>query len=639
MKMVVTEMEFSNIRKLSSLKIRFTSTGGSLYKNTFIMMGNGTGKTTTITLIKGLLDGSAENWSKDEVRSYQPVNRDVTEGVFSISTRFDERVYKYFLKLDYLNGTAKISCTTALQGGHESTRRFPDSIKDLFTVEFVRRFVFDGEQAQKTLDNKSNEAEEAIKYLYRLDELDEISKTNQQILRQIQDAEGGAAGTGQSVSNLRTRKGKIDDAIKRLRARVECLIKEIEKKETERGQIAGQISEIDRKFEALNREKSGILEEQIRLHGEIDLLISKILTNVKSPYLLSSAICDRMTELGKSMTRLKLPKTISKDFFKELASEHTCICGRSIGEAEKNAILDNAERYLGSDQQSVLNSIKSSLMNGSYCSDLQDSFTALQQFDYDAQTAANNLLDVEARLTRAGGEEAIRLRQDITKLDEQIGALKGEKKAIESKDESDASLSEENNLHRAIKAAEELEHKIASATRTNEALRRKKIVEDLVEQIRTKATNRLKTEIIAKTNEKLKTVITDDIIQIDSIDQYIQLKGKNGASEGQTLSIAYCFLGTMFEDSELQFPFIIDSPAGKMDFMKRRAVAEILPTLFNQLIAFVTSAEVEQFADRFYSTECTQFVTAIAALEQEEVEVHLGKEFFDTYQREHREEE
>ena len=95
----------------------------------------------------------------------------------------------------------------------------------------------------------------------------------------------------------------------------------------------------------------------------------------------------------------------------------------------------------------------------------------------------------------------------------------------------------------------------------------------------------------------------------------------------------------MFEDSELQFPFIIDSPAGKMDYVKRRAVANILPTLFNQLIAFVTSAEVEQFADQFYGSSNSQFVTIIADPTMDSVEIHPGKDYFDSYQRDNREEE
>lgn len=58
-------------------------------------------------------------------------------------------------------------------------------------------------------------------------------------------------------------------------------------------------------------------------------------------------------------------------------------------------------------------------------------------------------------------------------------------------------------------------------------------------------------------------MIKDDYIEIESIDGYIKLKDREGASDGQTLSIGYCFLGTLFEEAELEFPFVIDSPTGK----------------------------------------------------------------------------
>lgn len=121
-----------------------------------------------------------------------------------------------------------------------------------------------------------------------------------------------------------------------------------------------------------------------------------------------------------------------------------------------------------------------------------------------------------------------------------------------------------------------------------------------------------------------------------SIDRYIKLKGRDGASEGQTLSIAYCFLGTLFEDSELEFPFIIDSPTGKMDFEKRQAVADIIPLVFNQMIAFVQSAEVERFADRFYANPDSQYLTVVASPQDQAVVVYEGIDFFDSYQREHK---
>lgn len=155
-------------------------------------------------------------------------------------------------------------------------------------------------------------------------------------------------------------------------------------------------------------------------------------------------------------------------------------------------------------------------------------------------------------------------------------------------------------------------------------------------EIKLQATTALKQEIVRKTNEKLRRVIVDDYVEIESIDRYIKLKGRDGAGEGQTLSIAYCFLGTLFEDSELEFPFIIDSPTGKMDFEKRQAVADIIPLVFNQMIAFVQSAEVERFADRFYANPDSQYLTVVASPQDQAVVVYEGIDFFDSYQREHK---
>lgn len=637
MKMTILSIEYSNIRKFSELKVSFTNEHNSPYKNSFIMMGNGTGKTTTITLIKGLLDGTAESWDADTVRSFAPLNGVPQNGSFRIHVKFDDKTYIYVLSLDYETGKAETHCTTAAQGGL-GPRKFPVALNGLFTQEFVRRFVFDGEQATKAMDNKSNEAEEAIKYLYRLDVFDEILRANKRILTGIQDTEGSSRGTEQSVRNLRTRQANFRSIIARLEQRQKELTIYISEKGDQRSELDARISRIDEKYKGLNREKIEAQNRRDKVKSDIDLCISQIVGKIRVPYYISPLICQRMFEFGDSMTKLKLPKTISKDFFKELANSPACICGRCIGAAEKETILANAEHYLGSDQQAVLNNIKSSLMNSVYDDLLETLFTELAQLVQELQIAENNLLDVEERLTKAGGEEAIRLRNERDALIDEIGHLDAELAVITSKDDNNPTLTAENNITKAKAAYAELDEKIASATRTRDALCRKELIEGLIEQIKNKATVRLKEEIINKTNDKLKDVITDDIIEIETIDKYIQLKGKNGASEGQTLSIAYCFLGTMFEDSELQFPFVIDSPAGKMDYVKRRAVANILPTLFNQMIAFVTSAEVEQFADQFYNDTSSQFTTIIANPVKGNIEIHQGKEYFDSYQRSHKEE-
>lgn len=633
MKMSILELEYKNIRKISSLQISFRNDTGGVIKNNFVMMANGTGKTTTMTLIKGLLDGSAKNWPVDYVKSFAPTTTTGDKGEFSITVKFDEKQYKYFLSLDYVNGIAKIE-TQAPPKGRETGLLLPTAIKGIFTPEFVSRFVFDGEQAKKSMDRTSNEADETIRYLYRLDELDEILAMNMNILTEIQNAEGGSTGTRGSLSNLRSRQKKVRDHIASLEKKQKQLNGDIARFSQEKVEKEKQRQELDKNYEALNKEKNEVIAEQEKNRGNVDVKITEIVSLVKTPYLVSEGLCNRMYEFGDAMKKLKLPKSSSKDFFTELAYAEKCVCDRCIGEKERDAILKNAERYLGSDHQAVLNNIKSVLMGSTYDEHLVAAFEELGKLQEQKTRLNARFADVEDKLIKAGGPQVEQLQSEIEVLIGQISSAQTQLKIIESKDEDDETLTEENNLHKARRADAEYEVKIASTTKTNAALRKKNVVQDLVNEIKTQATSALKEEIIKKANDKISRVIKDDYIEIESIDGYIKLKDREGASDGQTLSIGYCFLGTLFEEAELEFPFVIDSPTGKMDFDKRQAVADIIPVVFNQMIAFVQSAEVKCFADRFYKNTDTQYLTIVASKDTEEIAIHKGIAFFDSYQRE-----
>lgn len=632
MKMAILELEYKNIRKITALKLPFTKADGSVISNNFIMMANGTGKTTTMELIKGLFDGTAAGWTASKVRSFAPTLTEADTGEFSITVKFDDRQYKYFLSMNYKDGTVQVE-TSAPPKGREAGLRLPESIRGIFTPEFVRRFVFDGEQAAKSMDSSSNEADETIRYLYRLDELDEILAANQRILTEIQNAEG-KRGTSSSLSNLRTRQSDIDAIRAKLRARCEKLREEIAAFEAEKVEKEKQRQELDKNYEALNKEKNEVIAEQEKNRGNVDVKITEIVSLVKTPYLVSEGLCNRMYEFGDAMKKLKLPKSSSKDFFTELAYAEKCVCDRCIGEKERDAILKNAERYLGSDHQAVLNNIKSVLMGSTYDERLVAAFEELGKLQEQKTRLNARFADVEDKLIKAGGPQVEQLQSEIEVLIGQISSAQTQLKIIESKDEDDETLTEENNLHKARRADAEYEVKIASTTKTNAALRKKNVVQDLVNEIKTQATAALKEEIIKKANDKISRVIKDDYIEIESIDGYIKLKDREGASDGQTLSIGYCFLGTLFEEAELEFPFVIDSPTGKMDFDKRQAVADIIPVVFNQMIAFVQSAEVKCFADRFYKNTDTQYLTIVASKDTEEIAIHKGIAFFDSYQRE-----
>ncbi len=257
MRMSIVDFEYNNIRKITSLKVPFTNSSGEVIKYSFIMMGNGTGKTTTLTLIRGLLDGSAAQWSPEDVKSYKPMNNAVKSGSFSMSVKFDNSLYKYILTLNYNTGVASIE-TVALPRGRENGRLLPEALHGIFTPNFVRRFVFDGEQAERTLDSSSNEAEEAIRYLYRLDILDEVLASNESILAESQNAES-SIGTPASISNLTTRRNTAKEKMERLAVRANELREAIKDKKEALKKKEIKQGELYRNYDALNEEKNKII--------------------------------------------------------------------------------------------------------------------------------------------------------------------------------------------------------------------------------------------------------------------------------------------------------------------------------------------------------------------------------------------
>ena len=84
-------------------------------------------------------------------------------------------------------------------------------------------------------------------------------------------------------------------------------------------------------------------------------------------------------------------------------------------------------------------------------------------------------------------------------------------------------------------------------------------------------------------------------ISIDRIEHSLILKGQEGGSAGETLSIAYAFLATLFHRSDHQLPFVVDSPAGPIDLAVRPKIGELIPKLSGQFIAFTISSERARF--------------------------------------------
>lgn len=635
MKIRIIGWGYENIRRFNTLQLDLLQGSAHLPHTTLVMMRNGTGKTTTITLMRAALSGLATNWKPEDVRGFKPLHGQAARGKFYIKVKFGTELYHYNLILDYERGKASYETSrVGLSGGLESEHTLPMQLKGVFNSEgFINRFIFDGEQAKKTLNASSKEAELAVTYLYQIDKLDElISQINSLVLRKQSESDSKGA-TSVSLSNNRTRMENKKKNYLSLVSRRDTILSQIAKDNTEWDELEERRVELIASDERLRQDQVRLTEEKTAKTNSLVRALQTIGTNIKEPFQVHSIFDERLNGLMQNMQTLKLPKTTAREFFRELSESHECICGRPIGPEEKEAILKRADNYLGEDDLSAINAIKDKLRNYHKSDDLAialEQMITLKEAIQSIQSALDRLvlrLDEEAiREAESNGAEQTSIKQRILDLERERNIL------IAPFGRPNAS--EQNNIAIAEKAWKEAEENLLRATGTYDYTRKTNKLISYIKNIRSSALQKLKDSIVQKTNEKVAKIITDERITVEKIDGSLILHDRTAVSEGQTLAIAYSYIGSLFEHSSFEFPFVIDSPAASMDLGVRREVAAVIPTLFEQLIIFVTSGEVAGFAEKFYSLDDVLYVTVEGKDDDEKAACTFGKNYFSSYQSE-----
>jgi len=144
---------------------------------------------------------------------------------------------------------------------------------------------------------------------------------------------------------------------------------------------------------------------------------------------------------------------------------------------------------------------------------------------------------------------------------------------------------------------EDAEKKLAEVTETLELRYRTGVLDRILQKAHAIAREQLSDWICAEANQRIHELMPNNHLQIQSVGKCLNLRGQEGASMGETLSVAYAFLSTLFHRTEHQLPFVVDSPAGPIDLKVRERVAQLIPKLASQFIAFTISTEREGFLE------------------------------------------
>ena len=604
MKIRVTDWLYRNLRGIG-VGEQSIDLGMPPKRWSLVQMPNGTGKTTTMELIRAVLSGRA--FTPQEVREFRADDK-VMDGGFELGLLINDKKYRLTLTFDFNSGDFSYSTlrTKERRGGQESGRALPLALKHRLKPNFTRLFVFDGELAKEIRAVDRAEADRAIKALYQLDDLDTLKLRVEKVVKERQDAASSLSHAKSQKGLTRTRNALADAenvlaGLKKELSDLKTKQSELEKeKKTANEKISTYIAENG----DLKAEEKKIESEAATIRSDLQIAVSGAMNAFRSPVRLSSTIRARLNDLGTMLTDARLPKSVSSEFFSELANREVCICGRPIGDEERAAIDKRKERYLAKDQIAAISTMKMGLRNNG---EPETSF----------QTACGALTtQIEARRTNAWAREKLiqeladadngevsTLSKRLVEIDTELRHLRPKIERLETK-----------RIPVAKKIRDECNKKFEVASASYRLTRQRDVLVRQLSEIEGMTLQVLRERIRKGTNERLDSLVQMERLQIAKIDGALTLTSdrvaeRKGVSEGQSLSVAYAFLTSLLSEAPFQLPFIVDSPAVSLDLEVRREVGRIIPDLFEQMVMFVLTSEQAGFSETFYERGNTCFVS------------------------------
>ena len=590
----IVSWKASNLR-CPDHEFNFCDAGGRPHQVSLLQMPNGTGKSTTLLLLRAALSGSADNnrWTPEKVRALR--RRGASDkGRFEVVLLLNRKRATFIMNFDFEAG--KVTYQTTDSEGQKNQFSPSGEFKRFLNENFVSFYVFDGELAHNLLSSEHTDAETVVEQLFQVNTLRTLAdKVDEYWDHKTSNSE-------RNPSRLTFHKNRIT----KLKARRSIL--EVEKRALEsKLKVLGEqhslkaatYDESIAKEEGVAKQRDDANARLMRVSVEVGNESRSVLDLMTQPQALSSNFAKAIYDLKTSLDRVKLPDSAAREFFAELAEEDECICGRCIDDQVRTVIQERAERYLGSDDVSLLNSMKTAIDDAVGKSrtepneNLKNRVTKLTEIVTSQREAKDELSEIELEAEKS--DPAVqKAKEALQILEAEIGQVTQKLQKFDSVDEwpNEEDIFGLALLDRLINEAEE---KVAEITRTLDSKQKRDILKGILETAYQQAKLGITADICQQANARIEELMPYNDIRIDHIEQCLHLQEQSGGSIGEQLSVAYGFLATLFDRAEHKLPFVVDSPAGPIDLEVRSKIGALVPRLSGQFIAFTISSERQGF--------------------------------------------
>lgn len=575
--------------------------GGKPAHVAFVQMPNGTGKTTTLDLLKGALSGEATRWDEATVRGLRRRGETNPTGMFKVRLLVDGKPLTFELDFDFENG--RVVCLTTRPGSGGVQRGYlpPPELLRFFHPLFLNLFVFNGELANELFEANKTSAEDAIDALCQLYLLQEIAEVAEKAWETRASSRAGpkTAATLSSLqdkrSTLMARKVKLErtratalEDMAAAKAKSEALEVKIQEK------TAGMVQDQSDLADARTAE--------VKADNRVRIATTAVHKDMRLPLALSPRIGEALIRWKNHLDDLKLPETTSATFFTDLVKQEECICGNPMTDVMREQIGARAKTVLSSSESGQLNTIKREIERyepaegvPDYHQELQKKLAELAEARREQLEAQQLVRSLRRKIVDAGGEQVKEWERQQEEQDAKYAECDELIKAIDDPGHNLPPGEPVFSLARIQREIDEATSKITDATDTVELRSKTATIQSIIGRAEELARSAIKEELLEACNARLAEILANDPIELEAIDGHLKLAGQARGSEAQTLSVGYTFLMTLLERGDNRFPLLVDSPVGKMDGSVRRRVGRLIPVLCGQFVTFVINTERADF--------------------------------------------
>ena len=562
-------------------------------KTSVVMMPSGMGKTTTLNLLRYSFCDYSKIVEKQTISSLQKEGAKDSKGEFILNIKINNEKYRIKTIFDFNKKSLSYETTDPIDGTNPGLN-LPEEIKKYLDQEYIEKTFFDLELVDDLFE--STAAIDSINKLYKLYYFNQIGNALDSYLIKKQNESQTENISKKKLEELKNYRDKLFKKRDELISKNESNQKEYENLKKEKKKFEKVKNDIENSKKSI-KEKFDTAREKIALaKNDLKNAYDDYYLKLRNPMLINKQFNEKLINFEKNLNNLKIPESVGKAFFDDLIKAKKCLCGHEMNNEMKEKILESKESILSEDTWLILSVLKHKIRKESdqKIIDLDSAISLIAERKQKLSIEERKEDEIVEGIDDKKYDDAKDNLREIDKKIEKLNNFFKEYNEAPSKQDTP----EDNSINKINNLIDNVSKKIGEATQTEKISSKIKKIKDVFQITKKNSLNFLTDDLVEKINKEIPRVMPFEKIFVKDIKDKITLEGKDSGSAGQQARIAYLFLIKLLDRPNLNFPFIVDSPATAMDEVSREEIATTIAThLNNQYIGLILPNERLDFVD------------------------------------------